>query len=252
MKIAGNTILITGGGSGIGRGLAQAFHRGGNQIVIAGRNTKQLDEVASANAGMRWVELDVSDPLSISAGAKKLIGEFPALNVLFNNAGAMIYDDVSGPVDDEALVSLLTTNIMGPVRLTAALIEHLKRQRNPVIVNTSSILGFVPMAPGAIYSITKAAMHSYSLSLRYMLKETPVKVVEMLPPWVRTGLMSKGEEGAAMPLNEFIEEAMGLLATDADEVVVEQAKSFRNNVGPNEWAMVNAYNDSVRAFRAAK
>src|SRR5689334_21683894 len=128
MKLTGNTILITGGGSGIGRGLAEALHHRKNQVIIAGRRKDRLTEVANANAGMAWVELNIEDPGSISTVAKKLTAEYPKLNVLINNAGIMNIDDVSAAVDERLLVSTLTTNLMGPIRMTGALIEHLKRQ----------------------------------------------------------------------------------------------------------------------------
>src|SRR5271154_6425770 len=113
MKLTGNTIFITGGGSGIGRGLAEALHKRGNQVIIAGRRAGHLTEVAKANPGMKWVELNIDDPASIAAVAKKLIAEHPKLNVLINNAGIMLTDDVSTAVDDKLLVSTLTTNVMG-------------------------------------------------------------------------------------------------------------------------------------------
>jgi uncharacterized oxidoreductase len=128
MKLSGNTILITGGGSGIGRGLAEALHQRRNQVIIAGRRKDRLMEVAKANPGMAWVELNIEDPASISAVATKLTGEYPKLNVLFNNAGIMNIDDASAAIDEKLLVSTLTTNLMGPIRMTGALIEHLKRQ----------------------------------------------------------------------------------------------------------------------------
>ncbi len=127
MKLSGNTILITGGGSGIGRGLAEALHQRKNQVIIGGRRKDRLTEVARANPGMAWIELNIEDPASISAVATKLTSEHPKLNVLINNAGIMNIDDVSSAVDEKLLVSTLTTNLMGPIRMTGALIEHLKR-----------------------------------------------------------------------------------------------------------------------------
>jgi uncharacterized oxidoreductase len=245
MKLAGNTILITGGGSGIGRGLAEALHQRKNQIIIAGRRKDRLMEVAKANPGMAWVELDIEDPANVSAVAKKLTADYPKLNVLINNAGIMNIDDVSATVDDKLLVSTLTTNVMGPIRMTSALIEHLKHQPYGAVINTSSVLGFVPMAIAAVYSSTKAAMHSYTMSLRYKLKGTPVKVLEIAPPWVQTDLLGSNNEPRAMPLADFIEETMRVLGTDTDEVLVERAKPLRNNAGPNEAAFVTEFNDMM-------
>jgi uncharacterized oxidoreductase len=245
MKLTGNTIFITGGGSGIGRGLAEALHQRQNQVIIAGRRRDRLIEVAKANPGMAWVELDIEDPSSIWNVAKKLTAEYPKLNVLINNAGIMNIDDVSTTVDEKLLVSTLTTNVMGPIRMTGALIEHLKRQPDAAVINTSSGLGFVPMAMAAVYSSTKAALHSYTLSLRYKLKDTPVQVLEIAPPWVQTDLLNSSNEPRAMPLGEFIEETMQILGTDADEVLVERVLPLRNNVGPRESAFVTQFNDTM-------
>jgi uncharacterized oxidoreductase len=246
MKLTGNTILITGGGSGIGRGLAEALHERKNQVIIASRRKDCLTEVAKANPGMAWAELDIEDPESISTVTKKLTAEYPKLNVLINNAGIMNIDDVSTAVDERLLVSTLTTNLMGPIRMTGAMIEHLKHQTHAAVINTTSVLGFVPMAIAAVYSSTKAAMHSYTLSLRYKLKDTPVKVLEIAPPWVQTDLLGSNNEPRAMPLVEFIEETMRVLETDADEVLVERAKPLRSNVGPHETAFVTQFNDMMQ------
>jgi uncharacterized oxidoreductase len=244
MKLTRNTILITGGGSGIGRGLAEALHQRKNQVIISGRRKDRLMEVAKANPGMGWVELNIEDPVSISAVAAKMIGEYPDLNVLINNAGIMNVDDASAAIDEKLLVSTLTTNLMGPIRMTGALIEHLKRQPQAAVINTTSVLGFVPLAVTAVYSSTKAAMHSYTMSLRYKLKDTSVSVLEIAPPWVQTDLLGSNNEPRAMPLSEFIEETMKVLGTGAEEVLVERAKPLRNATGPNEAAFVTQFNDA--------
>ena len=194
MKLTGNTIFITGGGSGIGRGLAEALHKLGNQVIISGRRQGHLAETTKANPGMQSVELNVEDPASIAAVAKKLVAENPKLNVLINNAGIMRIDDAAGAVDDGLLVSTVTTNLFGPIRMTGALIEHLKKQPQATVINVSSGLGFVPLATAAVYSCTKAAMHSYTLSLRYKLKGSSVTVLELAPPWVQTDLMNSNRD----------------------------------------------------------
>jgi uncharacterized oxidoreductase len=245
MKLTGNTILITGGGSGIGRGLAEALHKLGNQVIISGRRKGHLEETTKANPGMKSVELDVENPASIKAVAARLIGEYPKLNVLINNAGVMHIDDVSVAVDEKLLLTTITTNLMGPIRMTGALVEHLKKQDRAVVMNVSSVLGFVPMTMAAVYSTTKAAMHSYSLSLRYKLKDTSVKVLEIAPPWVATDLLNSKDNPNAMPLGEFIAETIKVLGTDEQEVLVERAKALRNNVGPNESAFVTQFNDGM-------
>jgi uncharacterized oxidoreductase len=247
MDLSENTIFITGGGSGIGRGLAEAFHAKGNQVIISGRRKKALDETTKANPGMQSVELDVEDPKSIAAVAKKLIADFPKLNVLVNNAGIMAPDHAAGPVDDALATSIVTTNLLGPIRMTSALIEHLKTQPRATVINTTSGLAFTPMAATATYSATKAALHSYSLSLRYLLKGTKVQVLELAPPYVQTELMGSRQaaDPNAMPLAAFLEETMRVLGTDAEEILVERVKALRANPGANEGAFVTKFNDMV-------
>jgi uncharacterized oxidoreductase len=243
MKLTGNTIFITGGGSGIGRGLAEALHKLGNQIIISGRRKSHLDATTRANPGMASLELNIEDPASIATVTKKLIAQFPTLNVLINNAGTMQIDDAANAIDDGLLVSTVTTNLLGPIRLTSALIDHLKKQESAVIIYNSSVLAYVPLALAAVYSSTKAALHSYTLSQRYKLKNTSVSVLEIAPPWVQTDLLGSNNEPRAMPLAEFIEETIRVLGTDAQEVLVERAKPLRNNPGPNEGAFVTEFND---------
>jgi uncharacterized oxidoreductase len=247
MKLSGNTIFITGGGSGIGRGLAEALHAKGNQVIISGRRRGHLEQVAAANPGMHFVELDIDDPASIAAVASRLIAEHPALNVLINNAGIMQIDDAGAPVDDQLLVSILTTNLMGPIRMTSALIEHLKQQPHAAVIHMTSGLAFTPLAMTAVYSATKAALHSYAMSQRFQLRSTRVRVLEIAPPYVQTELMGSGQasDPRAMPLKDFIEETMRNLATDSDEVLTEQVAMLRNNPGPNEYAFVEKFNQMM-------
>jgi uncharacterized oxidoreductase len=249
MKLTENTIFITGGGSGIGRGLAEALHKLGNKVIISGRRKSNLDATTQANPGMHAVELDIADSASIAAVAKKLIADYPALNVLINNAGVMLIDDAAGKIDDLLLTSTITTNLMGPIRLTSALIEHLKKQANAAVIYNTSALAFVPLALTAVYSSTKAALHSFVLSQRYRLKGTSVRVLEIAPPWVQTDLLNSSEDPRAMPLKAFIDETIAVLGTDAEEILVEQAKPFRNNPGPNESALVTQFNDVMVAAK---
>jgi len=247
MKLTGNTIFITGGGSGIGRGLAEAFHRLGNKVIISGRRRANLGEVISANPGMVAVELDITDPASIDAVAARVIADHPEVNVLINNPGIMLPDHAGGRIDDRLLVDTVTTNLIGPIRMTSALVEHLKGQKDAVIAYTSSVLGFVPMATTAAYSATKAALHSYALSQRFLLKDAGIRVLGIAPPWVRTDLMNSREAEEAMPLDQFIAETIAALGTDADEILVEGAKAFRANAGPNEHGLVNSFNEFASA-----
>jgi uncharacterized oxidoreductase len=248
MKLSGNTIFITGGGSGIRRGLAEALHKLGNKVIIAGRRRGHLDAVMAANPGIEAVELDITDPTSVNKVAAKLIAGHPDLNVLINNAGIMLPDAAAGKIDDALMVATITTNLMGPIRMTSALIEHLKGQRDAVVAYTSSVLGFVPLAATAVYSATKAAVHSYVLSQRFMLRDTTVRVLEIAPPWVRTGLMNSQEAQQAMPLTQFIEETIAVLRTDADEILIDAAKPLRANVVPNEHGLVSGFNEQMMAI----
>jgi uncharacterized oxidoreductase len=250
MKLTGNTIFITGGGSGIGRGLAEALHKRGNKVIISGRRRSHLDEVVTMNPGMAAVELDITDPASIERVAAKLIADFPDLNVLFNNAGVMLPDQAGGKVDETVMMSHITTNLMGPIRMTSALIDHLKTKEDAAIAYTSSVLAFVPLAATAVYSATKAAIHSYVLSQRFMLRDTSVRVLEIAPPWVRTDLMNSREAEQAMPLDAFVDETMTVLGTDANEILVEGAKLFRGNPGPGEHDLVNGFNAQMMAILA--
>ncbi|HEX7913872.1 MAG TPA: SDR family NAD(P)-dependent oxidoreductase [Paraburkholderia sp.] len=242
MKLTGNTIFITGGGSGIGRGLAEALHQRGNKVIISGRRRSHLDEVVAANPGMSAVELDITSPASIEKVAAQLIADYPDLNVLINNAGIMQPDQAGGHIDDALLVDTVTTNLMGPIRMTSALIDHLKTKNDAVVAYTSSVLAFVPLAVTSVYSSTKAALHSYVLSQRFMLRNSTVRVLEIAPPWVRTDLMNSREAEQAMPLDDFVNETMAVLGTDVDEVLVEGAKQMRANPGPGEHAFVNGFN----------
>jgi len=192
---------------------------------------------------MDSIELDIADPASIRRVSAQLIARYPKLNVLINNAGIMQIDDVAGDVNDELITSTITTNLMGPIRLTGSLIEHLKKQESAVVLNVSSVLGFVPMAIAAVYSSTKSALHSYSQSLRFKLRNTSVRVLEVIPPWVRTELLNSSEESRAMPLDEFLQETMEALATNDGEIMVARAKLLRDQAGPNESAFVHTFNE---------
>jgi len=244
MTLTGNTIFITGGGSGIGRALAEALHKRGNKVIISGRRKGHLEAVVKANPGIKAIELDIADPDNIKAVAQKLIREHPDLNVLINNAGIMEPDQAAGIIDEKLLTSTVTTNLLGPIRLTSALVNQLKSRRGVILYNTS-VLGFVPLAVTAVYSATKAALHSYALSQRFLLRDSGVRVLEMVPPWVRTELMNSQEAEPAMPLDQFIFETLEALGTDAEEILVEAAKPLRANPGPEEHALVNGFNQQM-------
>jgi uncharacterized oxidoreductase len=245
MKLKNNTILVTGGASGIGRGLAEALHRLGNQVIISGRRTERLAATVAANPGMRSYPLDIADSENIRTVMRQIVDGNPNLNVLVNNAGIMLADDSSAPIDEALLASTVTTNLLGPIRVTGSLIGHLKRQKAATVINVTSVLGFVPLAMTAVYCATKAAMHSYSQSMRYMLRGTSVEVLELAPPWVRTELMNSQDVEQAMPLADFIAQAMTALETGADEILVEAAGQIRSHAGPNNTAFVAEFNDRI-------
>jgi uncharacterized oxidoreductase len=230
MNITGNTVLITGGGSGIGRGLAEALHAEGNQVIIAGRRKAALEETAAANTGMKFLTLDIENASAIRAFAVRLASEFPALNVLINNAGIMRPEDLLAQQDDLAdSEAIVTTNLLGPIRLTAALLPLLRKQPHATIINVSSGLAFVPLAMTPTYSATKAAIHSYTCSLRYQLKDTTTEVLEIIPPYVQTDLMNGAEDPRAMPLKDYIAETVELLKTQPTpaEICVKNVHGLR-------------------------
>ncbi|MEB2607667.1 SDR family NAD(P)-dependent oxidoreductase [Burkholderia cenocepacia] len=247
MQMRGNTIFITGGTSGIGRALAEQFHALGNKVIIAGRRKTLLDEVTTANPGMEGVALDISDAADIDRVAAQLIRDYPSLNVLINNAGIMPFDDPSGRIDDSVSRQILDTNLLGPIRLTSALIEHLKAQPRATIIHNTSVLAYVPIATNAVYSASKAALHSYALSQRFMLKGTSVSVQEIAPPWVDTDLIKKSGDPRAMPLDAFIAETMKGLATEEPEVFVEAIRALRDNPGLGEHVLIDGFNAEIAA-----
>ena len=246
MKLEANTIFITGGTSGIGRALAEALHQRGNKVIIAGRRQALLAEIAQANPGIDTVQLDINDAQQINDVAAEVIRRHPSLNVIINNAGIMPFDNAgSGDYDDAQAVGLLQTNLLGPVRISAAFVEHLKRQPEAYIINNSSVLAYLPLATTALYSATKAAIHSYSLSQRFMLRDTSVKVLEIAPPWVDTDLIHKSGDERAMPLGEFIEETLIKLETATTEVLVDRVLPLRANQGANEHGLIEQFNLSL-------
>ncbi len=247
MNMTGNTILVTGGGSGIGRGLAEALHAAGNQVIVAGRRPGPLAEMVAANPGMASVVLDVADAAAIHAFAEQVGRTHPALNVLVNNAGIMkVEDPLAEPFDLSDCEATMEINLLGPIRLTAALLPHLRRQPAATVVNVTSGLAFVPRADTPTYSATKAALHSYTQSLRFLLRKTSVQVIELAPPLVATDL-TPGQRAnpRAMPLDEYIQESMALFAADgsAREILVERVKLQRNAEARGEhdkvFALIN-------------
>lgn len=242
MNMTGNTILITGGGAGIGRGLAEALHAEGNKIIVAGRRENVLRAATAANPGMSFAVLDVEDAKAIRDFAAKIVQDHPALNVLINNAGIMRAENLTGDsVDIDDAEAMIATNVLGPIRLTAALLPHLRKQSDAAVVNVTSGLAFVPLAFTPTYSATKAAMHSYSQSLRHQLRNTSVSVIELAPPAVATDLMPTSRSNPhAMTLESYIAESMSLLKANpaAPEICVNAVLRLRNAESGGNYAQV--------------
>ena len=230
MQTKGNTILITGGGSGIGRELAHKWHDLGNTVIVAGRTRASLDETAAGHANIHTMIVDVGDAEDIARFAKKVVEVHPAINVLVNNAGIMRFEDITEERELGDAEATIATNLLGPIRLIDGLIEHLKAQENAAIINVTSGLAFVPMPRTATYSATKAAMHSYTVSLRAKL-EGKVEVIELAPPAVQTELTpGQSTREGYMPLDEFIEETMlGFTADETPQEVLTKNVLFLRN-----------------------
>lgn len=248
MNPTGNTILITGGTSGIGLELAREFQALGNSVIIAGRRRQLIDAAVAANPGMTGYVLDVADPQAIEAFAAAVTAAHPALDMLINNAGIMKVEDLTGGpgylADAEATVA---TNLLGPIRLTAALLPHFRTRPRSTIVNVSSGLAFVPLIATPTYNATKAALHSYSIALRHQLSDTTTEVIELVPPSVQTDLMpGHAEDAHALPLADFIAETMALFQRQPTppEICVERVKFLRNAEAEGRFeqtlALVNA------------
>jgi uncharacterized oxidoreductase len=255
MDITGNTILITGGGSGIGRGLAEQFHALGNAVIVTGRRQAALDAVTKANPGMASLPLDIADAGAIRAFAARIVKEHPALDAVIHNAGIMQNEDVLDSWSPEAAEATIATNLLGPIRLTAALLPHLLKQKRATIMTVTSGLAFVPLAMTPAYCATKAAIHSWTQSLRWQLKETAVAVIELAPPYVQTELQGarQASDPAAMPLKDYIAETMSLLKSappGAAEILVERVKPQRTAEASGKYdAFFVAMNERLAAAR---
>lgn len=244
MRISGNTIFIPGSTSGIGLALALALQAKGNTVIVGGRRTDQLDAITAQHPELGAVRIDVADPASIRKAADRVLADYPALNVVIAMAGIMKIEDWHQPASFlDSAEAIVTTNVLGPIRLIAAFIEHLQQQPDSTIVTVSSGLGFAPLRVTPSYNATKAAIHMLSESVRLQLADTSVKVVELVPPAVRTGLLPGQEDSEfAMPLQEFVDAVVGLLESepDAHEILVERVKFLRYGEARGDYDQVVA------------
>jgi uncharacterized oxidoreductase len=244
MNISGNTVFIPGSTSGIGLALAVELQARGNTVIIGGRRAGLLEQIAVQHPGLGTVQLDTADPASIESAAKEVLAQHPDLNVLVAMAGIMRLEDWRQPQSFLASAeSVVTTNVLGPIRLIAAFIEHLRAQPDATIVTVSSGLAFTPLSVTPSYNASKAAIHMLSESIRLQLADTSVKIVELEPPAVRTSLLPGQEDnGVAMPLDEFIAEATALLEAqpDAKEIQVERVKFLRYGEARGDYDQVVA------------
>lgn len=262
MQMTHNTILITGGASGIGRAMAEAFHALGNKVIIAGRRQALLAEVTAANPGMVSRVLDIANASDVALFAEAVMRDHPALNVVIHNAGMMVGEDVQelSTASTQTLAKAedtIATNLLGPIRLNAVLLPLLLKQPKAAVMTVSSGLAFLPLASTPTYSATKAAIHSYTQSLRYQLKNTNVQVLELAPPYVQTELMgaAQASDPHAMPLKAFIAEVMAILtnAPEATEILVERVKPLRfAEVNGGYDGFFKSFNDGMAAAGIGK
>jgi uncharacterized oxidoreductase len=242
MNISGNTIFIPGSTSGIGLALALALRATGHTVIVGGRRAELLEQIAAEHPGIDTVQIDTADPASITAAAQQVLSRHPDLNVVVAMAGIMRSEDWREPASFLASAeSVITTNVLGPIRLIAAFVEHLLAQPDATIMTVSSGLGFTPLAVTPSYNASKAAIHLLSESIRLQYADTSLKVTELVPPSVRTSLMP-GQESSevAMPLEDFVSEAVALLASepDAREVLVERVKFLRYGEARGDYDQV--------------
>ncbi len=244
MNITGNTIFIPGATSGIGLALALAWQERGNTVIIGGRRAGLLDQIAAEHPGIGTVTVDCADPASIEAAAAHLLARYPELNVLVTMAGIMRVEDWRKPASFlGSAQEVITTNVLGPVRLIAAFIEHLLGQPDATVMTVSSGLAFAPLAATPSYNASKAAVHMLTESIRLQLAGTSVRVVELEPPAVRTDLLPGQRDSAvAVPLADFVSEVMTLLETqpEAGEIQVERVKFLRYGEARGDYDQVVA------------
>jgi len=237
MRLTGRTILITGGSAGIGLAFALKFLELGNEVIVTGRRQSVLDAVKAQHPKLHTIQNDVADPQQIAALAKHIKADFPKLDVLMNNAGVGVAKNVTGSVDDLAsLTTEMDINVGGVIRTTSALIDILTANEGTVI-NVSSALAFVPVPAMPVYSATKAAVHSYTQSLRFQLEDSGVEVIELMPPAVRTDMTSEFDEAgiSTITTDELVKQTFAALRAGKQEIRPGQSNllAFMRRLAPN-------------------
>ncbi|OAN41562.1 SDR family oxidoreductase [Mycolicibacterium iranicum] len=226
-----DVVLITGGGSGIGAGLAAAFHARGSQVIVAGHRRERVEAVAERHPGMEAEEVDVADPEQVAALAERVGERWPELTTVISNAGIQHLFDFAGPgpLDAAQLGREVDVNFKGVVYVANAFLPLLKAQPGSRLVNVGSGLGYVPLAAAPVYSATKAAVHSFTIALRRQLRSSSVQIVELIPPVVVTDLHRNLDHipPRAMELDAFVTAAMSGLDAGRDEIVVGLAHALR-------------------------
>jgi uncharacterized oxidoreductase len=242
MDISGNTIFIPGATSGIGLALARALSTRGNTVIVGGRREDRLAAIAAESPELATVSIDTADADSIRSAALVVLSAHPDLNVVITMAGIMRTEDWTEPAGFlETAEETVVTNLLGPIRLVAAFIEHLRSMPDATIMTVSSGLAFAPLRVTPTYNATKAAIHMLSESVRLQLAGTSVSVLELEPPAVRTTLMPGHEvNDAAMPLDEYIAEVMALIEAqpEATEIQVERVKFLRYGEARGDYDQV--------------
>jgi len=233
MKLTGHTILITGGGSGIGGGLAKAFHKEGNKVIITGRRKPTLKAFADKHKGMDFFPMDVSKDADIQKLYKFISKKYPKLDVLINNAGIWQNQDFTKAATlGKHLFDEIDINLKGLIRMTQVFLPLLSKQSESVLMNVSSGLAYMPLSMAPVYCATKAAVHSFSMSLRHQLRKTSVTVIELAPPAVETDLgkvLGKKDEFEypKLGLEPFIAQTMKALESNQTELPIGQSKMLR-------------------------
>jgi uncharacterized oxidoreductase len=237
MKLTGRTILITGGSAGIGLAFALEFLELGNEVIVTGRRQQVLDAVKARHPRLHTIRSDIADPKQIGDLAARVKADYPKLDVLMNNAGVGAAMNLRTPASDlAALTSEVDINLGGVIRMTSALIDILTANRG-TIINVSSGLAFVPLPSNAIYSATKAAVHSYTLSLRFQLESSGVEVIELMPPAVRTDMTDEfAAHGISMiGTEELVKQTFAALRSGKAEIRPGQSRqlAFLRRLAPD-------------------